>query len=120
MFPTAIGSEPNDASLDSSGHWQRTMQGHAAANMIPLIASNRVGTERDGETTVTFYGTSFIAGYTGEILAAADRQSPGVITATVDLDAANAYRRTWGSFRDRRPSMYGALQTMDGRNISQH
>ncbi|WP_170346194.1 N-carbamoylputrescine amidase [Ruegeria atlantica] len=114
MFPTAIGSEPKKPELDSSGHWRRTMQGHAAANMVPLVASNRVGHETQGETEGQFYGTSFIAGYTGEILADADRNTEAVITASVDLDAANAYRDNWGIFRDRRPNMYEALRNLDG------
>lgn len=114
MFPTAIGSEPKKPELDSSGHWRRTMQGHAAANMVPLVASNRVGHETQGETESQFYGTSFIAGYTGEILADADRATETVITASVDLDAANAYRDNWGIFRDRRPNMYEALRSLDG------
>lgn len=115
MFPTAIGSEPKAPDVDSSGHWRRTMQGHAAANMMPLVASNRVGTEIDGKTSVTFYGTSFIAGFTGEILAEADRTGETHVTATVDLDLAAAYRGSWGIFRDRRPHVYGALHTLDGR-----
>lgn len=115
MFPTAIGSEPGAPELDSAAHWRRTMQGHAAANMVPLVASNRVGTETVRDTTGTFYGTSFIAGYTGEILADADRETETRITATVDLDAAAAYRGSWGVFRDRRPDLYGALGTLDGQ-----
>ncbi len=115
MFPTAIGSEPENPGLDSSGHWRRTMQGHAAANMIPLVASNRVGTEQAGDTMCQFYGTSFITGYTGEILAEADRSTEGVITAHVNLDEAAKYREAWGVFRDRRPDCYRALQTLDGR-----
>jgi len=115
MFPTAIGSEPGRPELDSAGHWRRTMQGHAAANMIPLIASNRVGTEQDGDTTCDFYGTSFIADHTGDILCDANRTDETVITATVDLDVSGAYRGTWGVFRDRRPHMYGALNTLDGK-----
>ena len=114
MFPTAIGSEPAIPDLDSAGHWRRTMQGHAAANIMPLIASNRVGHEAAEGTEMEFYGTSFIAGYTGEILAEADRTSEGVITATVDLDAAADYRRNWGVFRDRRPETYGVLTSLDG------
>ncbi len=114
LFPTAIGSEPHAPELDSAGHWRRTMQGHAAANMMPLVASNRVGREVQGNLQAEFYGTSFIAGYTGDILADADRTEETVLTAEVDLDAAAAYRGSWGPFRDRRPSMYGALHTMDG------
>ena len=114
MFPTAIGSEPAIPDLDSAGHWRRTMQGHAAANIMPLIASNRIGHEAAEGTEMEFYGTSFIAGYTGEILAEADRSSEGVITAAVDLDAAADYRRNWGVFRDRRPETYGVLTSLDG------
>lgn len=115
LFPTAIGSEPADPALDSSGHWRRTMQGHAAANIMPLVASNRIGTERGARDTITFYGSSFIADHTGAILADAGRDSPATIAATVDLDAVATYRATWGLFRDRRPERYGALMTLDGR-----
>jgi N-carbamoylputrescine amidase len=117
FYPTAIGSEPPEPGLDSSRHWQRTMQGHAAANIVPLIASNRVGTEGtdDDPLKVTFYGTSFIADYTGAIVAEADRTTSGVITATFDLDEVGEYRARWGLFRDRRPDLYGALATLDGK-----
>ena len=73
LYPTAIGSEPQDPGIDSSGHWQRTMQGHAAANIMPLVASNRIGTEKGEKYTMTFYGSSFIASHTGEKVAEADR-----------------------------------------------
>lgn len=116
LFPTAIGSEPLNASLDSSGHWQRTMQGHAAANIVPLLASNRVSTEIDGETSTIFYGSSFIADYTGEIVAEANKVDETYLTAAFDLDEIEAYRRAWGVFRDRRPEMYGALGTLDGHS----
>ncbi|CUI01710.1 N-carbamoylputrescine amidase [Leisingera aquaemixtae] len=115
LFPTAIGTEPKSPELDSSCHWRRTMQGHAAANMIPVVASNRVGMEQDGNTAGVFYGTSFISGCTGEILAEANRTEETFITASVDLDAAARYRSAWGVFRDRRPHMYGALRTLDGK-----
>lgn len=115
LYPTAIGTEPADASLDSAPHWQRTMQGHAAANMVPVVASNRVGTEQGADSEITFYGTSFITGFTGEILTQADRQSETHISHTIDLDAAATYRDTWGVFRDRRPEMYAAMHTIDGR-----
>ncbi|MEM7598348.1 MAG: N-carbamoylputrescine amidase [Pseudomonadota bacterium] len=114
LFPTAIGTEPAVPELDSAGHWRRTMQGHAAANIMPLIASNRVGHEATGNVSMDFYGTSFIAGYTGEILAEADREEETVLTATVDLDEAEKYRVNWGVFRDRRPDLYGALTSLDG------
>lgn len=117
MYPTAIGNEPEAPELDSSGHWRRTMQGHAAANMVPLVASNRIGQELVGKTAGTYYGTSFIAGYTGEILADTGSANEDVITATVDLDEAAAYRGSWGVFRDRRPHMYGVLRTLDGHTV---
>lgn len=109
LYPTAIGNEPQDASIDSRDHWQRVMQGHAAANMLPLAASNRVGTERHDAATMTFYGSSFIADPTGKIVAEAPRDGCAVVTATFDLDAIARQRRSWGLFRDRRPDLYGVL-----------
>ena len=109
LYPTAIGNEPQDASIDSRDHWQRVMQGHAAANMLPLAASNRVGTERHEAATMTFYGSSFIADPTGKIVAEAPRDGRAVVTATFDLDAIARQRRSWGLFRDRRPDLYGVL-----------
>ena len=114
LYPTAIGSEPQDASLDSSAHWQRTMQGHAAANVMPLVASNRVGTEQGEKYTMTFYGSSFIAAPTGEKVAEADRSSETVLTAAFDLEEVRRYREAWGVFRDRRPELYGPLLSLDG------
>ncbi len=115
MYPTAIGSEPQDASIDSSGHWQRTMQGHAAANVMPLVASNRVGVEQGEKYSLTFYGSSFIASHTGEKLVEADRSGEAVLTASFDLDEVRRYRESWGVYRDRRPDLYGALLSLDGR-----
>jgi N-carbamoylputrescine amidase len=115
LFPTAIGSEPLAPALDSSGHWQRTMQGQAAANVMPLIAANRVGTEAGHRgTSMTFYGSSFIADHTGAKVAEASRTEETVLTATFDLDAIAELRGYWGTFRDRRPEMYGPLMTLDG------
>lgn len=115
FYPTAIGSEPQDPTIDSAAHWQRVMQGHAAANLMPVIASNRIGTEpgRKG-TELTFYGSSFIANQTGEKIAEADRTTETVLTATFDLDAIAKQRAAWGLFRDRRPELYTPLLTMDG------
>nr|WP_054312426.1 N-carbamoylputrescine amidase [Mesorhizobium sp. 1M-11] len=115
LYPTAIGSEPHDAGLDSSAHWQRVMQGHAGANIMPLLASNRIGTEagRSG-TSITFYGSSFIADPTGAKVAEADRETETVLTASFDLDAIAHQRRSWGVFRDRRPELYKRLATLDG------
>lgn len=115
LYPTAIGSEPADAEVDSRDHWQRVMQGHAGANVVPLIASNRIGVELGKNYSMTFYGSSFIADHTGAKLAEADRTTPGVITADLDLDRAREYRHWWGLFRDRRPDLYGALGTLDGK-----
>ncbi|MCA1969318.1 MAG: N-carbamoylputrescine amidase, partial [Rhizobium sp.] len=110
FYPTAIGSEPQDPTIDSAAHWQRVMQGHAAANIMPVIASNRIGTEpgRKG-TELTFYGSSFIADQTGEKVAEADRTAETVLTATFDLDGIARQRSNWGLFRDRRPELYTPL-----------
>lgn len=110
LYPTAIGSEPT-LQIDSKSHWQRCMQGHAAANIMPVIASNRVGYESEGDLKMTFYGSSFIADQTGEIAAEADRESEMAVTAEFDLDEIAQMRREWGVFRDRRPEMYRLLQT---------
>lgn len=115
LFPTAIGSEPEFPAIDSAGHWQRVMQGHAGANIMPLVAANRIGTETAGARAMTFYGSSFIADHTGAKLAEAGRSEEAVLTATVDLDAVALYRQNWGVFRDRRPECYGALGTLDGQ-----
>jgi len=116
LYPTAIGSEPQDAGIDSSGHWQRTMQGHAAANIVPLVASNRIGTEQGEKYQMTFYGSSFIASPTGEKIAEADRVTETVLTASFDLAEVRRYRESWGVFRDRRPDLYGPLLSLDGRS----
>ncbi len=108
FYPTAIGSEIN-LDLDSKDHWQRCMQGHAAANLTPVIASNRIGTESDDGYEMTFYGSSFIAGPTGELVAECDRVTEGYSIAEFDLDAVAKMRREWGVFRDRRPEMYSAI-----------
>jgi N-carbamoylputrescine amidase len=109
FYPTAIGSEPPPAPpLDSRDHWRRVMQGHAAANMMPLVASNRTGAERLS-TEITFYGSSFIADATGAIVAELGRHDEGVVTAAFDLDAIARQRAGWGLFRDRRPELYGVL-----------
>jgi len=114
FYPTAIGSEPQDPSLNSKDHWQRVMQGHAGANMVPVVASNRIGTERSDAAEMTFYGHSFITDETGAVVAQADDSTPGSITARFDLDALRATRASWGLFRDRRPDLYGPIRRMDG------
>ncbi len=113
-YPTAIGSEPHDETIDSRDHWQRTMQGHAAANLTPLVASNRVGREEQNGVSITFYGSSFIAGITGEKLAEAPRAGEAVITAIFDIEQNRRARVNWGVFRDRRVDLYRELVTLDG------
>ncbi|HMU51145.1 MAG TPA: N-carbamoylputrescine amidase [Geminicoccaceae bacterium] len=115
LYPTAIGSEPQDPTIDSRGHWQRTMQGHAAANMLPVVASNRVGIEVGESCTTTFYGSSFITDGTGGMLAEAGTEGEAVLTATFDLDQLETARAAWGLFRDRRPELYLPVLTFDGR-----
>jgi len=114
LYPTAIGSEPQDASIDSAGHWQRVMQGHAAANLMPLAASNRIGTEQGRDFAQTYYGSSFIADATGALVAQADRSQETVLLAEFELDAIAQRRSFWGLFRDRRPALYGTLASSDG------
>jgi N-carbamoylputrescine amidase len=116
FYPTAIGSEPADPQRDSRDAWQICMRGHAAANFVPVVASNRIGTEAIDHASVSFYGSSFIAGSTGELLAEADRSTESVITAELDLDKIKVARSAWGFFRDRRPEMYQAIMTLDGES----
>jgi N-carbamoylputrescine amidase len=119
-FPTIIGSDPVFPELDCSDHWQRTMQGHAAANMLPLVCANRIGTETGRGNaahrplSVTFHGRSFIADPTGAILAEANREEETILLQRFDLDACRRARENWGLFRDRRPAMYGVLGSSDG------
>ena len=121
FYPTAIGSEPV-LECDSMPHWQRCMQGHAAANLVPVIAANRIGTETvtpDSEnqqqsSSLTFYGSSFIADNTGALVECADRTSDTVLLHTFDLDELRGMRLSWGVFRDRRPEMYGRIAGISG------
>ncbi|MEM0985495.1 MAG: N-carbamoylputrescine amidase [Pseudomonadota bacterium] len=105
VYPTAIGDEPQDPSLDTEARWRRAMVGHAVCNAIPVAAANRVG-EEDGQS---FYGSSFVAGTDGSILAALDRKEAGFAAVTIDLEAAAQERASWGFFRDRRPGLYRGL-----------
>jgi N-carbamoylputrescine amidase len=115
LYPTAIGTEPTLPDWDSSGHWQRVMQGHAAANLMPVVASNRFGYEQGQfDRSVTFYGSSFIADATGAKVAEARRDVEAVLTASFDLDDLRSMRSSWGLFRDRRPDLYRSLLTLDG------
>lgn len=112
LFPTAIGSEPI-LKTDSSIHWQNVMKGHAAANIIPVIASNRVGTETEKDSSMTFYGRSFIAGPDGSTLQELSRTEEGYLIEEFDFSEINNTRRTWGIFRDRRPNMYKGILEKD-------
>jgi N-carbamoylputrescine amidase len=114
LYPTAIGTEPNDPDVDSMEHWRIVMRGHAGANMVPVVAANRIGREVTGPVSMTFYGSSFISDHLGALAAAADRVSEQVLVQRFDLEACRAYRQTWGCFRDRRPDLYGTLLSQDG------
>src|SRR5581483_1456779 len=119
FFPTAIGSEPPPAlPVNSREHWQRTQQGHAAANLTPLIACNRYGLERSIQDPdglyIRFYGSSFIADATGAKLAEAPEEGDAVLTADFDLEELGQLRNNWFVFRDRRPDLYGSLVSLDG------
>jgi N-carbamoylputrescine amidase len=136
FYPTAIGSEPHDPTVTSYRHWARTMLGHAAANLTPVVASNRVGRETFSgppASEITFYGGSFVGGQEGEVVAQVgaapganadgaidpnpDKGAEGFCLATFDLDACAAKRAGWGVFRDRRPELYGPLASLDGVNV---
>lgn len=114
LYPTAIGSEPSVPGYDSKDHWQRTMQGHAAANLLPVIASNRIGSETIVDSTITFYGSSFITDGFGAKIAEASRDQEEVLVATLDLEEYRKNRSFWGIYRDRRPEMYAPIMTKDG------
>ncbi len=115
LYPTAIGSEPPAPEYDSQPHWEACMKGHAAANILPVIASNRIGHEvAPNGRDLTFYGSSFICDHAGQIQARASRDQTEVITTTFDMDQIADLRASWGVFRDRRPETYGALATLDG------
>ena len=109
FYPTAIGSEPSQSNYDSRDHWQRVMQGHAGANLIPLIAANRVGTEAGNNSSMKFYGSSFITDCLGAKLIEADRDKVCVIVSEVDLANSALLRQDWGVFQTRQPQAYGIL-----------
>ncbi|MBK7547663.1 MAG: N-carbamoylputrescine amidase [Burkholderiaceae bacterium] len=124
-FPTIIGSEPHDTGMDTAGQWQRTMQGHAAANMVPVVAANRIGSEtgfgngnpaQSGLTGV-FYGSSFITDHTGAKVQEANRTDETILIQDFDLESIRKDRQSFGFFRDRRPDMYRTLLTSDGYHI---
>ncbi|MDE1467517.1 N-carbamoylputrescine amidase [Aurantiacibacter sp. D1-12] len=109
FYPTAIGSEPKDADMDTSRMWRRAMIGHAVSNCMPVVAANRIGHEGGEADGTTFYGHSFICDEWGDMIAEYGREETGVLTATLDLDAAREHRASWGFFRDRRPQLYGRI-----------
>lgn len=123
FYPSAIGSEPAFPEINSQPHWTRTQQGHAAANLTPVITSNRIGTETsehiDG-LEMTFYGSCFIADHTGELVQQANRTDECVVVHTFDLDHIAQERSAWGLFRDRRPDLYGAIASFDGSAGTRH
>ncbi len=112
FYPTAIGSEPQDPEWDSRRHWQRVMQGHSGANMVPVIASNRIGTEQGEACDITFYGSSFITDNFGEKVQEMDKTSQGIIIQEFDLDLLAKQRSSWGLFRDRRPEHYQRITSL--------
>ena len=117
LYPTAIGSEPGAPGLDSVVHWQNVMCGHAAANIMPVVASNRIGVENGASDRLQmrFYGSSFIADHTGCKVEEANRCDQAILVHQFDLTEIAAYRQSWGVFRDRRPELYRALGTLDGQ-----
>lgn len=115
FYPTAIGSEPEDPDdFDSSNMWQRAMIGHSACNQVPVVASNRIGAEKGEVCTNYFYGRSFISDYKSDIIAEGSRNKEEVLLASIDLEEAESFRRTWGIFRDRRPDLYKPILNLSG------
>jgi N-carbamoylputrescine amidase len=114
FYPSAIGSVPQHSEINSRDHWQRTMQGHAAANLLPVIVSNRIGTESIDDSSIRFYGSAFITDQTGKIVEQADEETPTALIHTFDLDEIKKTRNSWGLFRDRRPDLYQTILTLDG------
>ena len=109
LYPTAIGSEPKDAGMDTSRMWRRAMIGHAVSNCMPVVAANRIGMEGPADSGINFYGHSFIANEWGDLVAEYGAQETGVLVSTFDLAAARRHRASWGFFRDRRPQLYGRI-----------
>ena len=118
LYPAAIGSEPHDPTIASRGHWQRVQQGHAAANLMPLVASNRIGQEEQDGYRITFYGSSFIADQFGAVVSELN-DDEGVAVHSFDLDELETTRTVWGVFRDRRPDLYWPIATLDGQTRSE-
>jgi N-carbamoylputrescine amidase len=105
-YPTAIGSEPLYPDWDTETQWRRAMLGHAATNLVPVLAANRTGREAEGDAALTFYGGSFCADHLADVVARAPRNEEAILTATLDLAAAEEAREIWGVFQTRRPELY--------------
>ena len=116
LYPTAIGGEPEDDGFDSSDMWQRAMIGHSASNQIPVVASNRIGTEEGHDISNYFYGRSFITNHVGDKIAEASRDKEEILLGKINLDEAENLRNVWGVFRDRRTDLYKDLLQLDGSN----
>jgi len=114
FYPTAIGNELT-SDYDSSDAWQRAMQGHAVSNIVPVVASNRIGVEEVQNQSNGFYGRSFISDHTGKILKEGSRDKEEILIAEVDLEKNHLFRRNWGLFRDRRTDLYEEILTLDGK-----
>tara|TARA_B100001094_G_C18140753_1_gene777732 strand:+ start:786 stop:1640 length:855 start_codon:yes stop_codon:yes gene_type:complete len=106
FYPTAIGSEPQDPDLDSRKHWRNVMIGHAAANQIPIVASNRVGIENEKDITIKFYGNSLIIDHVGDVISQMNEEEEGLRSHDFNIEEIRNYRQSWGNFRDRRPDLY--------------
>lgn len=114
LYPSAIGSSLDSDDTVALRHWHNVMRGHAAANVVPVVASNRIGVEQGERGRIRFFGSSFVADHLGELLGVSDEETEGVLVCDVDLAAANDYRMAWNLFRDRRPELYGEILTLDG------
>ena len=114
LYPTAIGGEPEDDGFDSSDMWQRAMIGHSASNQIPVIASNRIGTEKGIDIENYFYGRSFVTNHVGDKITEGSRDKEEVLIGKINLSEAETLRNVWGVFRDRRPELYKGLLNLDG------
>ena len=114
LYPTAIGGEPEDDGFDSSDMWQRAMIGHSASNQIPVIASNRIGTEKGIDIENYFYGRSFVTNHVGDKIVEGSRDKEEVLIGKINLSEAETLRNVWGVFRDRRPELYKGLLNLDG------
>lgn len=118
LYPTAIGSWPDGEDTTALRHWQTVMQGHAAANVVPVAASNRIGVEQGESCSLRFFGSSFICDHKGQMLQTASEDRQEVLVQELDLQAATDYRLRWNLFRDRRPEMYREILTSDGIRTS--